>query len=152
MKTGNLTIKSVVIDTEIFLRYYNDEEGADKVERILRKIDSGEFKAAISTITLSELYYIVGRENRKFSEEIFTELINSNLEIIDLKKNTARVVGEFKLKYSKANDPLPIADAIIAATAFVEKVPVLGEDEHFKKIREIGVVSVDDIVTQLSGT
>jgi len=61
-------------------------------------------------------------------------------------------VGEFKLKYSKANDPLPIADAIIAATAFVEKVPVLGEDEHFKKIREIGVVSVDDIVTQLSGT
>ena len=136
MKTGNLTIKSAVIDTEIFLRYYNDEEGANKVEEILRRIDSGGFKAAISTITLSEIYYVVGRESRDFSEEIFTELINSNLEIIDLGRNIAKVVGEFKLKYSKAKDPLPVADAIIAATAFVENIPVLAEDEHFKKIKE----------------
>ena len=144
MKTGNSIIEAV-IDTEILLKYYQDEEGADKIEKILNKVDSEEIKAIISTMTLSEVYYVVSRINKNMAEEIFTDLVNSNLRIVGVGKEIAKLAGVFKHKYSKAKDPLPIADAIIAATAKIEKVSLLAEDPHFDKIKEVDVMSIDGL-------
>jgi len=142
MKTKNLITK-LVIDTEILLIYYKNEKDSDKIEKLFDKIDAREIEGIISVMTLSEMYYIVARIDINKAEEIFYDMVNSNLRVVEIGEEIAKLAGRYKHKYSKAKGSLPIADAVIAATSRIEDAPLLAIDPHFSRIKEIDLVNID---------
>jgi len=138
------SLNRIAIDSEIFIIYFKEEEDAEKIKNLMQKVGDNEIEAVISSITISEVYYSLARYDHSLAEEVLP-VLKSQLKVIPLDTGIAELTGQFKYKYSKARDPLPIADAIIAATAKTEGVSLLAEDPHFDKIKEIDVLSIDDL-------
>jgi predicted nucleic acid-binding protein len=118
-----------LLDTQALLAFFNNEDGADKVEAILREIDENKVEGFVSAITLTELYYFYSRRiGERLAKERIEQLKLSNLRIVPITEEIAVLAGEYKLR------GIPIADALIAASAQLVAAPVVTADEHFEKL------------------
>jgi len=113
---------------------FAQEEGWNEVQKILFKIEAEEIEAAISVVTLTEIYYKYMQENRPDLAKMRVEELANALYIkkLDISQSVAIKAGEFKGKYS-----ISIADAFISATAYFERATVISDDPDFRKIPEI---------------
>lgn len=128
----------VVLDTYPLIVFFKNEPGAEDVQTILYKIEKREIDGLISSLTLSEIFYILARYmNVEFATTVL-KYIKINLKRASVSDKIAEKGGEFKFKHTK-DKGLPLADAIIAATAFKEKATLISGEKHFKKIEEIKV-------------
>ena len=61
-----------LLDTKALIAFFNNEDGADKVEVILKEIDENRADGFISAITITELYYLYSRriEERVAKERV----------------------------------------------------------------------------------
>jgi len=50
--------KSILFDSFAILKFYQDETGAEKVERLFRSAERGLLKAFMSEINIGEVYYL----------------------------------------------------------------------------------------------
>jgi len=97
-------------------------------------VESEELKAGISVVTLTEVYYKYLQEGRPDLAETRIRQLRYAfyLRKIAVNEDVAVKAGDFKGKYK-----VPIADALIAASAYIEGATVISDDPHFKQIREI---------------
>lgn len=131
---------NIVLDTYPLIQFFKDEEKAEKVRDVLVRIERGEIRGSISSLTVSELFYILARfKGSDFARIVLNYIKASNINVIGVDTEIAEKGGEFKFIYGGKGSKkgLPIADAIIAATAWKEKAMLVTTDEHFGKIREI---------------
>ena len=118
-----------LLDTKALIAFFNNEEGADRVEAILNEIDENEADGCISAITVTEFFYIYSRlVGERVARERIEQLKLSNLKIIPINEEIAMKAGEYKIR------AIPIADALIAASAHFVDAPVVTDDEHFEKV------------------
>ena len=72
-------MKSILFDSHAILKFYQDEVGADAVEKFLISSRQGKVKSYISEINLGEIYYLtirrLGLEPAKIQLEQFFELL-----------------------------------------------------------------------------
>jgi predicted nucleic acid-binding protein len=129
----------VILDTRFYFSYYNPENKkiADWSKRVIQKISKGQIKAASSTITITELYNTMGRILGTDAIKIrIVSAKGSNIKVIPVKEDIAELAGKITLSTSK----IPLADAIIAATAIIHaKGIAVTDDEHFKTIKDVKV-------------
>jgi len=86
-------------------------------------------------MTLSEIFYILARYmNTEFANTVL-KYIRINLKRTPVTDKIAEKGGQLKFQY--ASNGMPLADAIIAATAQEEKAVLISGEKHFKKIKEI---------------
>jgi len=137
----------VVLDTHPLIVFLKDEPGAEDVQRILHKIEKREIDGLVSSLTLSEIFYILARYMNVDLATTVLKYIKINLERASVSDEIAEKGGEFKFKYTK-DKGLPLADAIIAATAFKEKAMLISGEEHFKKIEEIKVKTPQEFLAR----
>ncbi|KPV63941.1 MAG: tRNA(fMet)-specific endonuclease VapC [Candidatus Bathyarchaeota archaeon BA2] len=133
MKTESEKPK-VVLDTKPIIKLFAQEEGWSEIQKILFKIEAEEIEAAISVVTLTEIYYKYMQEKRQDLARTRVEELTYALYLkkLDVSQSVAIKAGEFKGKYG-----VSIADAFIAATAYFEGATVISDDPDFKKIPEI---------------
>lgn len=136
----------VVLDSKPFIKLFAQEEGWDAVQKILSKVEKDEIEAAISVITLTEIYYKYLQEKRP---DLAKERIQAIKYAIYLKKigideEIAVKAGEFKGKYG-----ISIADALIAATAYFEDAIIISDDPDYKKISEIKTSTEEEFSAKL---
>ena len=145
MKRESAKLK-VILDTKPIIKLFAKEEGWEK---ILAKIEDGEIEGAISVVTLTEIYY-------KYLREGGPDLAKARIDIlryaIYLKKimigvEAAVKAGEFKGKYN-----IPIADAFIAASAYLEDLIVISDDPDFKKIKEVKTLTEGELAAYIEET
>jgi predicted nucleic acid-binding protein len=139
---GGINLNQIILDTFPILKFFKNEKGAEEVEKILNKIERKEIKGFISSITISELFYILSRfKSEKFAKGVINHIRISNLKIISLDYKIAEIGGKFKFKYSGKGKKkgLPMADAIIAATSYVNDLVLICDEEDYFKIKEIKV-------------
>lgn len=113
-----------IFDTMAILAYFNNKAGADFVEEILEN----NSELYISSITLTEVYYIY---SRRVNEETAEERVNQlkyNLEVIGIEDEEAIKAGKYK------ESDIPIADALIGACAESIDASVVTADQHFEEI------------------
>jgi len=124
----------ILLDTKPLVKFFAKEEGWETIQKILAKIEDGRIEAAISVVTLTEIYYKYLHEKREDLAKTRTEELKYAVYIrkLDVTQETAVKAGEFKGKYS-----IPIADAYIAASAYAEELIIISDDEDFKKIAEV---------------
>ena len=135
MKTESERPK-VVLDTKPLIKLFAQEEGWSEVQKILFKIEAEEIEAAISVVTLTEIYYKYMQEKKPDLARTRVEELTYALYLkkLDISQRVAIKAGEFKGKYS-----VSIVDAFIAATAYFEGATVISDDPDFGKIPEIKV-------------
>ena len=81
----------------------------------------------ISSITLTEMYYIYSRRGgRDYARRRIEEIQASNLKVIAIDDDIAVNAGEYKM------EAMSIADALIAACAHSIGAKIVTDDEHFE--------------------
>ena len=136
----------IILDTKPIIKLFAQEEGWDKIQKILAKIENGELKAAISVITLTEIYYKYLQEKRPDLAKARTDILRYAIYLkkLEVKEETAVKAGEFKGKYD-----IPIADALIAASAYLEDSTIISDDPDFKKIKEVKTLTETELALRL---
>lgn len=118
-----------ILDTKALIAFFNNEEGAKNVEKILKEIDENKAEGFVSAITLTEIYYLYSRERGEdFAKRKIEQIKLSNLKMVVIDDEIAIKAGVHKIK------AIPIADALIAASAYFVDATVVTDDEHFEKL------------------
>ncbi len=122
--------KSFVLDTSAVLALWNDERGADQVERILKTVGF-ESKIYISFITLMEGKYLLWRRVGKETAEEFERMIrNLPLSRVDVTDSILNYAAEVK-----STTRLSMADSWIIATAIETGSALVHKDPEFEQVK-----------------
>ena len=123
-----------LLETKALIAFFNDEDGAENVEKILNDIDKNKAEGFVSPITLTEVYYLYSRRNgERVAKKRIEQIKLSNLKMVVIDAEIAIKAGEYKIK------AVPIADALIAASAYSVGAKVVTDDEHFEHL-DVAVV------------
>lgn len=124
----------IVLDTKPLVKLFAQEEGWEAVQKILAKIEDGEIEAAISVVTLTEIYYKYLQEKRPELAKTRTQNLRYAIYLkkLEIGEEAAVKAGDFKGEYN-----VSIAEAFIAASAYLEGSTIISDDPDFKKILEV---------------
>ena len=136
----------IILDTKPLIKLFAKEEGWETVQRILSSVEDGEIEAAISVVTLTEIYYKYLQEKRADLARIRIEELRYAVYVkkLNINEEAAIKVGEFKGKYN-----VPVADAFIAVAAYFEDSTVISDDADFKRIAEIKTLTEKEFLSRL---
>lgn len=116
-----------ILDASAILTLIEDENGADRVEQILK-----ENEVIVCWVTLAEVMYISHRE--KGEETALKRYAN-------IRRTGATILWEANERLLltasrlKARHRISFADSIIAATAILQKATLLHKDPEFEALR-----------------
>ena len=136
----------IVLDTKPLIKLFAEEEGWDAVQKILSRVEAGDIEAAVSVVTLTEIYYKYMKEKRADLAEIRTKELRYAvyLKKLLIDEEVAVKAGDFKGKYN-----ISVADAFIAATAYFEESTIISDDPDFGKIPEIKTLTEKQFIARL---
>lgn len=95
------------------------------MESLLDSIEKSANEGACSVVTLIEIYSKYNKTNESMAKEITGLLLESKLKFIPVDMSISFSAAR------KKKPEIPIADAIIAATAESEKAVLVAADRHF---------------------
>ena len=130
----------IVFDAEPLIAFYWDEPGSDDVEAIIDRVEDGELKGTVNTVTCTEVRYVCGRDDLQTAKAYVTR-IRDWCDVV-----TAEEVWESAADY-KRDYNVALGDAYTLATAAAkEATAYTGADDDFddvdvtvKRFREEGV-------------
>jgi len=124
--------KSYVLDTSALLTLIEDEEGAGRVESILR-----EEKVFLPCLVLLEVHYITRQERGQGeADRRYAFLKQLSCEILwQLDEPTLLTASRFK-----ASHRLSLADAMIAAVAQRQQATLVHKDPEYEALSEVLVL------------
>lgn len=119
--------ETFVLDASALIAFLNDEDGANKVEDILRKAKGNDCIIYMNKLNILEIYYGVYREDGKEkAEETLTKILNLPLTVVDvLKDDVFREAGRLKATYK-----MSLADSIAIAEGKTRKAQIVTTDHH----------------------
>lgn len=108
-----MTEKKYVLDSYALLSFFENEDGADKVETLLKDAQAGKCELYMSVVNLAEVYYSVERrEGEKKAVEIYSLIRSFSFTFVDVNLALALQAAKIKSKYAIA-----LGDCFCAATA-----------------------------------
>ena len=116
-----------LLDTSALLTLRDDEPGADRVAKVLQQAQNGEVRVVGCFLTLMEVFYRVWRDEGEAAGRLAHEQCQA-LPIQWVHESPALLM---KAAEVKANYPLSIADAWIAASALLEGAILMHKDPEF---------------------
>lgn len=136
----------IVLDTKPLIKLFAQEEGWEAVQKVLSRVEVGDIEAAISVVTLTEIYYKYVMEKRADLAEARTDQLEYAvyLKKLLIDEEVAVKAGDFKGKYN-----ISVADAFIAANAYFEDAVIISDDPDFEKISEIKTLTEKQFITRL---
>lgn len=116
-----------VLDACSLIAFFNDEEGAGKVENLLRMAEEKKVKLYMNKLNILEIYYGVYRDDgEKVAEETFHKILGLPILIVDnLTDRQLRESGRLKANYS-----ISLADAIAVGEAIIRNAKLVTADHH----------------------
>lgn len=125
--------KRYLLDTSAILALRGDEPGADDVESILRKSESGEAEVYVSFMSYMEAYYRIWRlEGEESAKRMYAELLSLPVFRIDVNDGILLRAGAIKANYR-----LSVADSWIIASAMEIKASLVHKDPEFEQVEDI---------------
>jgi predicted nucleic acid-binding protein len=120
-------MNNYVLDACSLIAYYNDEEGAGKIESLIDEAIDGHSIASIHKINLFEVYYDLLRSGNEEKVKASMGLFNaSHITVIDeITDELMKEAARFKLSYK-----ISVADAFALATAKLEDATLVTADHH----------------------
>lgn len=123
-------MKGFILDSYALIAYFEDESGAEKVERILGQAEKGKISLFMSIINWGEVYYSMYRsKGEEKAEEAI--LIMEQLPIKFIEADRDIVYQAARLK---ANHSIAFGDCFAAVLALNIDYVLLTGDKEFKKL------------------
>jgi predicted nucleic acid-binding protein len=128
--------KGYVLDSYALMAHFEQEPGAERVERLLKAARAGKTALYLTAVNLGEIYYSVVRERGTGkADETLTIIEQLPISIVDADKTLAVLAGKIK-----AAHPIAYADCFAAALANQLNTKVATGDPEFKKLEnEVGI-------------
>ncbi len=126
-----------LLDTNTSIYYLNGKESV--VERVALE---GAEVLAISTFTLSELYYGAYRSSRKQHNLREVKEFGELIEVLQCDKGSAKIFGEIKAKLRRRGQMIEDFDIGIASIALNNRlILVTNNTGHFRRIDKLKIES-----------
>jgi predicted nucleic acid-binding protein len=122
-----------VLDTSAVLALRDDEEGADRVEQILRRARDGRAHVLLSFMSRMEiLYRVTIDEDEEAARSALRLLESSGIRWVSCEDTILEAAARIKV-----GGGLSVADAWIAATALLHEAILIHKDPEFERLGEI---------------
>ena len=122
-----------VLDTSALLALRGEEEGADKVERLLEAAKKGRGRLLVSFMTRMELLYLIRRDEGAEQAEEALRLVDSfPVDWVSCEPEILDAAATLKAKGG-----LSVADSWIAATAVIRSAKLVHRDPAISAMQEI---------------
>ncbi len=126
-------MKSYVLDSYAVLMYFQDEEGANQVEELLRQAAQGKATMLISAVNLGEIAYITQRKaGVEGKHKLLSAMDLLPVRVVDADRNLALKAAEIK-----AGHAISYADCFALALAQIANGVILTGDPEYKKVEKI---------------
>jgi len=116
-----------LVDSSGWIEFFTGGPLAGEYARHLKDPD----RVITPTIVLYEVYKKIKRE-RTEEEALSAVSLMNRTKVVDLTESTALFAADLSLKHS-----LPMADAIVYATALEADCTVITSDAHFRKLDKV---------------
>ena len=120
----------IIIDSSGWIEYFTDGPLSAEYAKYLKDFT----KIVTPTIVLYEVYKKV-RKERTEEDALLAVSLLSRTSIVPLRESTSLLAADLSLKHS-----LPMADAIVYATALEENCKVITSDMHFKGLVNVTLI------------
>jgi ribonuclease VapC len=124
---------TMVLDAHALMVLFNDEPGADEVERILLKAESGSPKLLMSVVNWGEIYYSLLRgASQEIAETKAHEIAGMQIELVPVDADDLELVRQAAA--FKATRKMSYADCFAAALAKIKNAELITGDREFKQL------------------
>jgi len=124
---------TMVLDAHALMVLFNDEPGADEVERILLKAESGSPKLLMSVVNWGEIYYSLLRgASQEIADAKAHEIAGMQIELVPVDADDLELVRQAAA--FKATRKMSYADCFAAALAKIKNAELVTGDREFKQL------------------
>ena len=124
---------TMVLDAHALMVLFNDEPGADEVEKILLKAESGSPKLLMSVVNWGEIYYsILSGASQEMAETKVHEIAGMQIELVPVDADDLELVRQAAA--FKATRKMSYADCFAAALAKIKSAELVTGDREFKQL------------------
>lgn len=124
---------TMVLDAHALMVLFNDEPGADEVEKILLKAESGTPKLLMSVVSWGEIYYSIMRgASQEMADSKAHEIAGMQIELVPVDTDDLQLVRQAAV--FKATKKMSYADCFAAALAKIRNAELVTGDSEFKAV------------------
>jgi len=124
---------TMVLDAHALMVLFNDEPGADEVENILLKAESGSPKLLMSVVNWGEIYYSILRgASQELADAKAHEIAGMQIELVPVDADDLELVRQAAA--FKATRKMSYADCFAAALAKIKNAELVTSDRKFKQL------------------
>ena len=124
---------TMVLDAHALMVLFNDEPGAEEVEKILIKAESGSPKLLMSVVNWGEIYYSILRgASHEMAETKAHEIAGMQIELVPVDADDLELVRQAAA--FKATRKMSYADCFAAALAKIKNAELVTGDREFKQL------------------
>lgn len=124
---------TMVLDAHALMVLFNDEPGAEEVEKILIKAESGNPKLLMSVVNWGEIYYSILRgASQEMAETKAHEIAGMQIELVPVDADDLELVR--RAAAFKATREMSYADCFAAALAKIKNAELVTGDREFKQL------------------
>jgi len=124
---------TMVLDAHALMVFFNDEPGADEVENILLKAESGSPKLVMSVVNWGEIYYSILRgASQELADAKAHEIAGMQIELVPVDADDLELVRQAAA--FKATRKMSYADCFAAALAKIKNAELVTGDRKFKQL------------------
>ncbi len=121
-----------VFDTSAFFTLFENEDGVNKVRRLLGQAKRQEINILASFVSFTEVYYITIQEEGEDAAENRIKLMGMlAISRVESSPDLGLIAGELK-----ARNRISFADAWVAATAIFYNAALVHKDPEFKQLKD----------------
>jgi predicted nucleic acid-binding protein len=122
---------TMVLDSHALMVLFHDEPGADEVEKILLKAESGSPRLLMSVVNWGEIYYSILRgASQEIADAKAHEIAGMRIELVPVDADDLQLVRQAAL--FKATKKMSYADCFAAALAKINNAELVTGDREFK--------------------
>lgn len=132
MKQENGENRNYLFDSSAFLTLFEDEDGAETVQRLLERAKKGEIIVFTSFVSFAEIFYITLREK---GEEAAKKRIKIMNRLVITRVESSQELGLIAGRL-KATHKISFADTWIAATAMFYDAILVHKDPEFEQLKD----------------
>lgn len=126
---------TMVLDAHALMVLFNDEPGADEVEKILLKAESGNPRLLMSVINWGEIYYSIMRgASQEMADSKSHEIAGMQIELVPVDGRDLELVRQAAI--FKATKKMSYADCFAAALAKTQNAELVTGDREFKVVED----------------
>jgi ribonuclease VapC len=128
-----MAMATMVLDGHALMVLFNDEPGAEEVEKILLKAESGNPRLLMSVINWGEIYYSILRgASKEMADSKSHEIAGMRIELVPVDARNLELVRQAAV--FKATRKMSYADCFAAALAKIRDAELVTGDRDFKAV------------------